>query len=51
MLIHVKMATFISMINTISDVFKARKVLIFQDSSFYEHLNFQLSRIEPEKVL
>ena len=38
--INVKMATFISMINTISESFKARKVFIFQHFSFYEQLKF-----------
>ena len=45
-LINVKMPTivsiltFISMINTSSESFKARKVLIFQHFSFYEQLKF-----------
>ena len=40
MLINVKIQIFISMINTISEILKARNVFIFQDSSFYEHLKF-----------
>ena len=46
LLIHVKMPTivgiltFISRINTTSESLKARKICVFQDSSFYEQLNF-----------
>ena len=46
MLINVKMSTivgiltYISMINKTSESLKARKVLIFQHSSFNEQLNF-----------
>ena len=46
MLINIKMPTivgiltFISMINASSDSLKARIVLIFQQFSFYEQLNF-----------
>ena len=45
-LINVKMPiivgilTFISMINTAPESFKARKIFIFQHFTFYEQLNF-----------
>ena len=49
LLINVKMPTsvdiltFISRINTISEGFKARKVVIFHHFTFYEHLEISCS--------
>ena len=48
LLINVKMSivgilTFMSMINTTSESFKARRVFIFQNFSFYEHMKFPAS--------
>ena len=56
MLIIVKMPTivvgiltFISMINTTLNSLKAIEVFIFRHFSFYEQLNFVLSRVEHGK--
>ena len=51
LLINVKMPTigiltFINMINTASESFKARTISIFQHFSFYEQLKFQSCSIE-----
>ena len=49
MLINVKMATFINMVNAQFKGSKARTVFIFQHFSFYEHLKFHAQLIRACK--